>query len=359
MVCKDGSQCGGLTANSQYRLDYEKNRLCDANITFNELDMNGKVLPQSKGALTNPSGNGQNFTWSFGEVFAESFGLDAFRNKYGVVQGFKTGPDCPYLEDGLTFLQWEEIDGNVTEFKLTALGITFFGKDDFLPEYTDEELDATYEAKAVQDLLFREQDGQIADLEAQLAQNAEAEKEALLAEALAGYDGPVDEATLALLQANAEAEAERTKQDQLAEAERAILDLNAEAERVKLQESAEAEKQAILDQTELEKEQILKEAEAEKQRLIEEAQAEIAKMYEDAVKNTASNETMEEPQEPEEPETTTQEEETKPEEELNFEDFNQTAPFNATEYEQELIDEINADAEAERQRLRESAEAES
>ena len=84
----------------------------------------------------------------------------------GVVQGFETGPDCPYYEDGLTFMKWEEVHGNITEFKLSALGLTFVGKDDFLPEYTNEELDRTFEAKADQDLLFKESQGDFADLEA-------------------------------------------------------------------------------------------------------------------------------------------------------------------------------------------------
>jgi hypothetical protein len=89
-----------------YRLIYLKNKLCSANIRFSELDISGNEMPDSKGELTNPSGDGQNFVWSFGEVFAESFKLDALRNKHGEVQGFKTGEDCPYLEDGLTFLKW-------------------------------------------------------------------------------------------------------------------------------------------------------------------------------------------------------------------------------------------------------------
>jgi len=61
------------------------------------------------------------------------------------VLGFKTGEDCPYYEDGLTFMEWNEIDG---EFKISALGLIFVGNDTFLPEYTDEELDATYLVKA-------------------------------------------------------------------------------------------------------------------------------------------------------------------------------------------------------------------
>jgi hypothetical protein len=85
LKCKDGSQCGGNMTNSHYRLSYEKNKLCDANIIFNELDIYGDILPNSKGALTNPSGDGQKFIWSFGKVFAESFTLDALRNSYGVV----------------------------------------------------------------------------------------------------------------------------------------------------------------------------------------------------------------------------------------------------------------------------------
>jgi hypothetical protein len=31
---------------------------------------------------------------------------------------------------------------------LSALGLTFVGKDDFLPDYTDKELDIAYELKA-------------------------------------------------------------------------------------------------------------------------------------------------------------------------------------------------------------------
>lgn len=103
------------------------------------------MLSDSKGRLTNPPGDGQNFTWSFGEVFAESFKLDALRNKRGVVLGFKTGEDNPYLKDGLTFLEWEEKDD---QFKISALGLTFVGNDTFLPDYTDQELDATYLVKA-------------------------------------------------------------------------------------------------------------------------------------------------------------------------------------------------------------------
>lgn len=105
--CSDGLRCGGVKVNSVYRLIYEKNKLCSAKIKFNELDINGKELAESKGELQNPSGDGQNFVWSFGEAFAESFKLDALRNKKGEVLGFKTGEDCPYLEDGLTFLEWE------------------------------------------------------------------------------------------------------------------------------------------------------------------------------------------------------------------------------------------------------------
>jgi hypothetical protein len=67
------------------------------------------------------------------------------RNKYGEVQGFKTGEDNPYLEDGLTFLEWEEIEG---QFTIKALGLIFVGNDTFLPDYTDEELDATFIVKA-------------------------------------------------------------------------------------------------------------------------------------------------------------------------------------------------------------------
>ena len=92
-------------------------------------------MTESKGELRNPEGEGQNFKWSFGETFAESFKLDALRNKHGEVLGFKTGEDCPYLEDGLTFLEWKETNG---EFKISALGLIFVGNDTFLPEYTDE-----------------------------------------------------------------------------------------------------------------------------------------------------------------------------------------------------------------------------
>ena len=73
MPCKDGSQCGGENANSEYRLLYQKNKLCGGNITFNELDTSGKVLPNSMGRLTNPSGDGKNFTWVFGNDENDSF----------------------------------------------------------------------------------------------------------------------------------------------------------------------------------------------------------------------------------------------------------------------------------------------
>lgn len=108
MTCKDQSQCGGQNTISQYRLLYEKNRLCGGNITFNELDTFGKVLPKSTGRLTNPSGDGQNFTWMFGNDVADSFHMYALRNKYGGVVGFNVTEENPYYEDGLKWISWDE-----------------------------------------------------------------------------------------------------------------------------------------------------------------------------------------------------------------------------------------------------------
>ena len=165
-TCKNGQECGGNTTNSVYRLNYLKNKVCGANITFVELDVNGEEMAHSKGHLDNPTGDGQNFVWSFGEVFAESFSLSAVRNKNGQVQGFYTGEDCPYLEEGLTFLKWMEKDDG--EFSLSALGLSFVGIDDFLPEYTDAQLDASYEAIAAVQLKAEKDRQNQADLQKEL-----------------------------------------------------------------------------------------------------------------------------------------------------------------------------------------------
>lgn len=295
-TCKDGSKCGGLAANSKYRLNFEKNKLCEADIIFNELDREGKIMENSKGELKNPSGDGKVFIWSFGDVdvYKESFNLTALRNKYGDVKGFFTGPDSPYYNDGLKFINWHQIEEKgITKFNISAMGITFVGKDDFLPSYNDTTMDKIFEKRTVETLKAKDEAANIADLEAQLDAQAEAEKQALLAQAIAGLGGDVDEATLAILQAQVEADAERNKLDQLAKIKRERLDQNAEEERQRLQEEAEAEsqriqdeadaesqriqdeaeaeKQAIIDATELEKQQILEEAAAEKQRLLDEA----------------------------------------------------------------------------------------
>jgi hypothetical protein len=92
-------------------MNYKKDKLCSADIKFNELDVSGKPLKHSKGELTNPSGDGQNLVWAFGDTVFESFKLVAVRNKEGRVVGFTTGEDCPYLEDGLDFIYWSEKDG--------------------------------------------------------------------------------------------------------------------------------------------------------------------------------------------------------------------------------------------------------
>lgn len=143
VTCKDGSQCGGQMANSEYRLNYQKNKLCGGNITFNELDISGKVLPNSVGRLTNPSGDGQNFTWIFGGDVMDSFNLYALRNKYGDVRGFTATEENPYYEDGLKWINWDQTVSKdlLVEFKLWALGMTFVGQDEFMTTYTDEEMD--------------------------------------------------------------------------------------------------------------------------------------------------------------------------------------------------------------------------
>lgn len=179
VTCKDGSQCGGEMANSEYRLNYQKNKLCGGNITFNELDISGKVLPNSMGRLTNPSGDGQNFTWMFGGDIMDSFNLYALRNKYGDVRGFTATEENPYYEDGLRWINWDQTvsEDLLVEFKMSAMGMTFVGSDKFMTAYTDEEMDKIYEEIAVETLLQKERDGSQAEFEAQLEAEAQAEKE--------------------------------------------------------------------------------------------------------------------------------------------------------------------------------------
>ena len=161
-------------ANSEYRLNYEKNKLCGGNITFNELDISGKVLPNSVGRLTNPSGDGQNFTWMFGDDPLDSFHLYALRNKYGGVRGFNATEENPYYEEGLKWINWDQtVNQDLSvEFELSAQGMTFVGTDDFMTTYTDEEMDKIYQDIAVETLLEKEKQGSQAELEAQLEAEA-------------------------------------------------------------------------------------------------------------------------------------------------------------------------------------------
>lgn len=96
---------------------------------------------------------------------------------------------------------------------MSALGTSFIGSDEFMANYTNEEMDKIYQDIAVDTILRKEEEAKQAEFEGSLDDEAAAEKERLLAEAIAAAGGDVDEATLAILTAQAEAEAERKKLD--------------------------------------------------------------------------------------------------------------------------------------------------
>jgi hypothetical protein len=85
----------------------------------------------------------------------DSFNLYALRNKYGDVRGFTATEENPYYEDGLKFINWEQTvsKDQLVEFKMSAMGMTFVGSDEFMTTYTDEEMDKIYQDITVETLL--------------------------------------------------------------------------------------------------------------------------------------------------------------------------------------------------------------
>jgi len=81
-------------------------------------------LEHSEGFLTNPSGDGRNLQWGFGDRYAEKFNITAQYTKYGTVKGFWADPSNPYADIGLKYLEWDRID---SEFEISALGLKFRG----------------------------------------------------------------------------------------------------------------------------------------------------------------------------------------------------------------------------------------
>jgi len=143
--CPDGKDtCGGKHSNTIIKLSYQKDFLCSIEQKFDELKSNGDINYGNGGVLTNPSDDGERFTWT-PRVEGEPFNMTAIRSKSGTVKGFKTFSDNPYYNDGLKFITWYEADG---EKEMDANGVKYFGVDSYSIEGDNKiEVRVAYEGK--------------------------------------------------------------------------------------------------------------------------------------------------------------------------------------------------------------------
>lgn len=94
--CPDGkTTCGGKGANTAFKIDYLKDKLCDVDWLFEELADDGSVNFGNGGRLRNPSKDGERFFWA-PRVEGDPFNMTAVRSKSGDVKGFKLFPDNPF-----------------------------------------------------------------------------------------------------------------------------------------------------------------------------------------------------------------------------------------------------------------------
>lgn len=152
-LCPNGEDtCGGLFAITAYKLDYGKDRFCGINQKFDEINADGTTNWGNGGVMTNPSGDGEYFTWT-PRIEGDSFNMVAVRSKSGVIKGFKLFEDNPFYQD-IKFLSWNERESTLEANGVTYKAVKKYGEEDLTPYeefvagrgwYDDEEGTPTFE----------------------------------------------------------------------------------------------------------------------------------------------------------------------------------------------------------------------